>query len=258
MSVILRKSWVNLAVAVLVSFLLVSVVSAEEFTKLDVDSVTFPESQELILDLPEGWGVEKATTMGGSIEITNYYFLNEEGEMTFKLNYPLREIGYEPTDAENRRTLPTEAGFELDVVDRIMRDDQTTGFGHYMYSGGDYWQDSFEIFVPFREELYDRTADEHQSGGGLETKYKTYQEYLDGEGYAGEVEGVLVGITKAGSVTDEDKTVDGVTEDDTHTSDSDIEVENTESEDVETLRAQLMRLIEMLQQLLQLQSLLGR
>jgi len=172
--------------SVLIGFnFMTGMAAANEFAKLDVGGVAFPVSEQLIIDLPSNWDVEKAITKSGSIEITYYYFFDEKGKLAFNLNYPIREIGYESTTAMNQRTLSTDAGVKLSVVDRIMSDDPNSGFVHYRWTGKDpnFWKDSFEIMVPFRKELFARTALESQAGQGPETKYKSYQEYKEGQSF---------------------------------------------------------------------------
>lgn len=146
----------------------------------EVERIIFPNSKNLQLELPIGW------------EFNNDYILDDQGQLVFTLSYPIREIGYEFADSVNSRTLATAAGFELEVVDRVLREDTSFGFAHYTHFGDDFFEDSFEITVPFRQGLYARTAQENEAEEGLPVRFGSYEEFLSLEG---EVNNILSSIT---------------------------------------------------------------
>ena len=175
----------------------------DEIIKLDVGAVLFPVSNELELDVSGGWDVEKNIEMNGSTKITKYFFYDSEEKMVFELSYPIREIGYEFSIPKNKRILSTEAGIELDVVDRVVNDDLSNGFVHYVWWGEDYEQDSFEIFVPFSDDLYPRTNMESYDGG-VETMYKSYKDYLSRqESSSVRMDEIIAEISKSNSAKEE-------------------------------------------------------
>jgi hypothetical protein len=140
-----------------------------EISDSQTSGVVFPKSQEYALNLPSGWSVEQ-------IEDKGYYFFDEVDKLAFRLTYPILETSYPETTRVNQRTMETAIG-NLDVLDWKFNGNLSAGWVRYSWSGLDFFRDSFEIFVPIRDELYARTAAEQQAGGGVETKYKSFEEY---------------------------------------------------------------------------------
>ena len=145
-------------------------INENENTVASNESIIFPNSQELSIELPVDWDYIQP----------NVY--DDEGRVVFSINYPIREVGYEPLEAVNVRDVITTSGLELRVVDRVERQDQSIGFAHYMVGvqrdwDGDFLQDSFEIMVRYSSKGH-YVSSNMQPGEYIETRYKTYDAYL--------------------------------------------------------------------------------
>lgn len=132
--------------------------------------ISISSSGKYILTISKDWRTEIRTNSPGSVELTNVYVFNKENKLVMIVQYPIAEIGYEASTAVDRGTVSTGigAGGALERIVRLFPDSPTQGIAHYSWSGGDdFWNNSFEIFVPFRSGIYARTAQEHQSGTGV-------------------------------------------------------------------------------------------
>jgi len=160
-------------------------INENENTVASNESIIFPNSQELSIELPVDWDYIQP----------NVY--DDEGRVVFSINYPIREVGYEPLEAVNVRDVITTSGLELRVVDRVERQDQSIGFAHYMVGvqrdwDGDFLQDSFEIMVRYSSKGH-YVSSNMQPGEYIETRYKTYDAYLVEEDF---IQQIIEGISE--------------------------------------------------------------
>lgn len=157
---------------------------------------TFPAAGNKKLTLPTGWNIEVAQqTGGGAIAITNHYIYDDNNKLVATLNYPIREVGYHGSSIKNRRSMVLlDSSNEIETADFVL-EDGSTGFTRFSYSGSNFWEESYEIFVPYRKSSYVITKGEVQTSREVETRYKSYGEYNDERDF---IETVLIqGISES-------------------------------------------------------------
>jgi len=151
-------------------------------------TIQISQSQAYGLSVPAAWRAEASVTTNTSTSGAVYsaiYVYDEKDRLVMMIQQPIREVGYESMVAVSTSTLETAIGalnqktraVESTIVGEVSVA-MAEGFAQYSWDGGgDFWNNSFEIFVHFRKSSFAKTAEEQQAGTGDTVRWKSLGEF---------------------------------------------------------------------------------